>query len=462
MTHLHHPYLNIAQDYKGTDISHLLAWGNALAQAIALICDLETWLLTGRAAIVLCDNTEQAEAELKKVAKVAQMDFKFIPANEVLTTFKSDEHGLNQAPTLCVLEFGIWANAIESEEADNKEEITQIQNNIISVIQHSNANQPVVFVCVMTSLQFYHFHTMFKQAGLFDQRFVINKPSLQQLGEHFIQAIGTQHCDNSILQNTVKVGAMIKGTVTDARLAGIYAMHLIRLTKQQQRLLCYTDIVQVILSGISIGYQPVEINQEPLNHIAMHEAGHALMAIMDSQGQNMPEYISTIKSENYTGIVLESYDYNINITPYDSYKKIRHGIRVALAGRAAEEIMFGVENVDYETSKTDLYNANILSFRLFKMCGVSPDIEQEITTGNLLPNSNLLISIEDEITDLDKHHTNKIIGQYLQQQYQWLREQLKQHQPLLRAIANALLEKRVLVQTDIVQILQTENADFTS
>lgn len=461
MTHLHHPFLNISPDYKGTDISHLLAWGDALAKAIASKCDLETWLLTGRAATVLCDNTEQAQAELQKVAKIAQMDFKFIPDNEVLASFKSDELALNQSPTFCVLEFGFWAYAIESIEADNKEEITQIQNNIIRAIQLSNASQPVVFVCVMATHQFNHFHTMFKHAGLFDQRFVINKPSLQQLGEHFIQTIGAQHCDSSILQNIVKVGAVIKGTVKDTRVAGIYAMYLIRLAKQQQRLLCYTDIVQVILGSISIGYQPVEINQESINHIATHEAGHALMAMIDSQGQNIPEYISIIKSENYTGIVLESCEYNVNITPYDSYKKVRHGIRVALAGRAAEEIMFGVENVDYETSETDLHTANILSFRLFKMCGLSPDIEQEITTGNLLPNTNLLTLIEHEMTDLDKHHTNKIIAQYLQQQYQWVREQLKHQQPLLSAIANALLEKRVLVQADIVQILQAEKRSFS-
>lgn len=99
--------------------------------------------------------------------------------------------------------------------------------------------------------------------------------------------------------------------------------------------------------------------------------------------------------------------------------------------------------------------------KLFKRCSLSPDVEQAITTGNLLPNSNLLI-IENEMTELDEHHTKKMIGQYLQQQHQWVREQLKQQQPLFTAIANALLEKQVQVLTNIVKILQTKHADITS
>lgn len=461
MTQLHHPYLNITPDYKGTDISHLLAWGNALANSITSQCDLETWLLSGRAATVICDNIEQAQAELKKVAKVAQMDFKFITANEVLSTFKSDEHGLNQTPTFCVLEFGLWANAIETEEADNKEEITQIQNNIITAIQHSIAAQPLVFVCVMATHQFNHFHTMFKHAGLFDQRFVINKPSLQQLGEHFVKAIGVQHCDNNILQNQVKVGAVIKGTVTDTRLAGIYALHLIRLAKQEQRLLCFIDIVQVIFSGIGIGYQSVEMYQESIHNIATHEAGHALMAILDSGGENIPEYVSIIKCENYGGIVVESCNYNIKLGVISNYKNVRHTIRVALAGRVAEEIMFGVENTHYEGNESDLQNASQLCYQMFKCYGISPNIEQEISAEKILPNPNLRAFIEGEDTELDKHKTNLMVAKYLQEQYQAVREQLKQQQLLLSAIANELLEKRVLVQVDIMQILQAEKSKFS-
>jgi ATP-dependent Zn protease len=216
-------------------------------------------------------------------------------------------------------------------------------------------------------------------------------------------------------------------------------------------------LVEVLLSGTSIGYQADIHEEELLNHIATHEAGHALMSILDSDGQNIPEYISTFKSENFAGVVLESCDYNIRVKQHTSYKIIRHTIRVALAGRAAEELIFGVENVDYDGSSTDLLDAYMSCFRLFRNGGVSPVIEQEIATGKLLPNSNLVSYIELEQTDMHKYHTNKIIVKYLQQQNQWVREKLKQHVPLLKTISKELLKKRVLVQSEIKQLLQDSN-----
>jgi hypothetical protein len=41
----------------------------------------------------------------------------------------------------------------------------------------------------------------------------------------------------------------------------------------------------------------------------VHEAGHALIAILDSGGANIPDYVSVSPGKGFLGVSVESYGY---------------------------------------------------------------------------------------------------------------------------------------------------------
>ena len=91
--------------------------------------------------------------------------------------------------------------------------------------------------------------------------------------------------------------------------------------------------------------------------VATHETGHALVAMVESNFEAIPEFISISQTGNYLGIMLDNslFDQTNIIRSYEG--SIRE-IKVFLAGRTVYKLFIGKPNVGIEGASHDLYYAS--------------------------------------------------------------------------------------------------------
>lgn len=152
-------------------------------------------------------------------------------------------------------------------------------------------------------------------------------------------------------------------------------MHIIFDYKKQHSIInistldCYNNIINTaeFKYEIKIDKLRAEKNKGKQTHIAVHEAGHAVCAIVLEH--IFPEVVhSVVMNAKNTGFNLfNSEDYYFN-------KKKTHlnSIATMLAGYAAEEMIFGPENIS-NGSSSDINKATTELSLLYKNCGFLTD-----------------------------------------------------------------------------------------
>jgi ATP-dependent Zn protease len=179
------------------------------------------------------------------------------------------------------------------------------------------------------------------------------------------------------------------------------------------------------------------------------------VAIIDSAGQNIPDYASIIPAKDFQGVVLASTQYRVDSGPDWTYRKFRHRIRVGLAGRAAEELAFGVEGIS-NGSREDLKKASGLTGSAFLFWGFAPSMDREGQS-----ESNLLVAgldddrEPDKLSDPEVAHIQELSRAFLTTEYQFVRTLLTDHRSLLDTIAERLLVDPMLDQ-EALTALATE------
>jgi cell division protease FtsH len=146
---------------------------------------------------------------------------------------------------------------------------------------------------------------------------------------------GKPYCDSIGLDEIVEVtegfsGAQIENLLNEAML------NALRLNKTE---FCYKDF-DFVLNKMMAGWQPNEheFTSDIIDHIAIHEMGHALVGILSKHHSKVSKVVinlSSPKSPGYT--VFEGSTTNI----YMREALFEH-LMILLAGRIAEEVFYGV------------------------------------------------------------------------------------------------------------------------
>lgn len=170
---------------------------------------------------------------------------------------------------------------------------------------------------------------------------------------------------------------------------------------------------------------------------AYHEAGHALIAKLVSK-ENRVTKVSIIPSTRGMG------GFSLNIPPdkmYQTKKEILSNVMVALGGRAAEEFIYGKDNVTTGAS-SDLEKATEIVLALIGVYGM------DSSTGLL----NYNVAMSKELSgDINLLNRGKDI---LESLYKDTIDILKEHRDILENIAKALLEKEVLEEEEIDALIE--------
>jgi len=264
--------------------------------------------------------------------------------------------------------------------------------------------------------------------GRFDRRVEIGLPDLnarkQIIGLHIKDKPLSPEIDlDKLATDTVYFsGAMLEGLLNDA------AIHAARRTSENIEPQDITTAYYTALAG-SEKKDRSNIREKERTITAWHESGHAIAALVTNP-ENRVAKVTIIPSTTGAG------GFCVNIPPermYYTKQDLRQQIMVSLAGRAAEELHFGADNVT---------------------TGASNDIEKATTTAMQYVTK---FGMGNEIADMlllkDDRKVAQECGELVNNLYRETLTLLKNNFAALGTLAKKLLEQETVDGDEIVEIL---------
>ena len=400
-----------------------------------------SWDLVGRAVMIVNDSEEYTRRIVHEVAKISGYQVLELEADNVFNTFATGFDEVRE-PTIFLMKQGVWS--VEDKNHVSADEIRAFQENFPKLLGSIPNDKPLVFVT--HGKEYISLVEDLRTVGAFDRRFFIDDPSLLDRASSLFSLLTTDLCGKSLLDAPAKVGQLLECEVDSERRIALLSLALRRLAHREKRKIEYMDLVHYALHGTA------ECSMESLAHelrhnIAVHEAGHALISILDSSGLDVPDYAGIVPTQGTLGQVSASYSYLAGLSTYGSYKHKRHIVRVLLGGRAAEHLVLGVEAMSITSARGDLRHATNLAKELVGRSGISPTLEDDLTAG-----SNLLIRSSDT-SDVEKSRIESDARLFLSRQYDAVCEMMKSNLGKIEVIAQHLLQKNVLTQEDLMNIM---------
>lgn len=392
-----------------------------------------SWEIVGRAAMVINDSKEYGEKVIRQIAQDSGYQLKELEADKIFEFFASGFAEI-KTPTIVLMPLGVWSS--DTKDHANAEEIKAFHKKFAEIMSEIPADKHLVFVTYGDDPR--GLVEELRSPGAFDRRFFVDDVSLHDRGQAFIDTLPRDICGDTLLDNPEVIGQVLECEADDDRRAGLIALALKRLAHREGRKIQFSDMVNFALHGTG-EYVPNESRKGFRRSIALHEAGHALISIVDSSGMNIPDYAGVVPSVGTLGQVSASYEFLAAIPSIGNYKYKRHLVRVLLAGRAAEQLTVGIEDMSVTSARSDLRHATDIAKDLIGRYGISSTLEDESTAG-----SNLLLKSGTDISDAEKHRIENAARLFLSRQYDVVLDQLRTHRVFLEAIADRLVKQKVL------------------
>lgn len=416
-------------------------WAQELKVLSSKVRGTLSWPLVGRAVMLINDNEDYVLSVAHEAAKMADYKVVKVAGEEVFKYFAAGFDHIKE-PTLVILKQGIWSASAGAHK--NAEEINIFQQNFGKILAEIPEEKSLLFLTY--GEDYISLAEVYRSNGGFDRRFFIDDLSNSDRAEMFFAQIPKGICGESLLKNKEKVGQLLECEINSDRRLGLVCVALKRLANRENRQIELMDLLHFALHGTAecVINPPVEALKR---NIAVHEAGHALISILDSSGADVPDYAGIVPAQGTLGQVSMSYSYIAGLPSFGGYKHKRHMVRMLLAGRAAEHLVLGIEEVSATSAKADLRNASSIAKELVGRLGISGNFEDESTAGQ-----NLLIRSNDTSVN-EKYRIETEARLFLARQYEVVLDLLGKNRNKLMRIADQLLEKRVLTQTDLEKIM---------
>ncbi len=425
-------------------VGKIQGWVEELKKAKDSHLTAQDWHLLGR-AVMICHPVEELRTTLvKKIAHEAGFGYIGMTGVQFFEGVMEGTPIPDSCPLMIHVEQGVWSRKIE----DNPKAAEELVNFQTKDLPKYFAELPddLVVIFIVTGESYTDLQPSLRTVGSFDRRFDVADLTLADLGAWFLNLLGVEQCDETLTADTGRVGKLINDEFDDRRRQRLISLHLQRLAHREKRKLCFDDLVYFAVHGGAETEHPPEDDPTSLYRIAVHEAGHALVSIIDSNGRNMPDYTSIIPGGHFKGVVADSYAYSYALSGRYTYEDSRHKIRIQLAGRVAEAIEFGATNVSTFGARSDLRNATSWAKELVGICGFSAEQENPDAIRD-----NLAV-IDDEPSASEAAHIEFQTRLLLKRQYEAVERMILRNRPLLDAITNALLEHRILNQVELTKL----------
>jgi cell division protease FtsH len=350
-----------------------------------------------------------------------------------------------EEPTVVHLDAGAWqadthrlASQCQGEIPPALQEQLRHIRELQAAVMQALKSRPVVYLTL--TRQMAAFSAPLQQVGGFDRQIALGGPVQDMAGELWLAQLGD--CASASLQ---AAGAKVAGLLAETQLnPQTVLLRLRRLAADEGRSVELADLIDVLLRGTAQRDARDDANAEQrstLHRVAWHEAGHALMTVLDSDRQRVPDYASACRGTAFDGVVVSLQDAHQPFT----YAELRFEVRVALAGRAAEEVAYGSAQVS-NGSANDLAAATRKCTRAFSVGGLAPGMDDAEHSA-----SNLALVLGDD--PLAMEEVRGLVRRFLAQEYAHVLRTLRDHRHLLDALGERLVADRIVDQQEIQAIL---------
>lgn len=278
-----------------------------------------------------------------------------------------------------------------------------------------------------------------KRPGRFDRHIYVGKPSVEGRVDLFKLYLDKLETDetvdlNRLAQSTTGLsGAQISYIANEA---AILAMREDR-TKVSQY-----DI-EMARDRLLLGFENKsrEILEQEKEVTAYHESGHALVAHLCCQNAYVDK-ISIIPRGAAAGhtLVLDKHD-----RLFVGKNELRNSIKALLAGRAAEEIVYGKGNVTTGASN-DIERATAMASEYVKKYGFNNEIGLIYIPD--APNANPGIKSAQMVDRADME-----VKDLISQSYHECLELITSHKDVLEILAQELIKAETLTKQQVIEIL---------
>ncbi len=428
------------------DTELLQRWSIELRQAI-VDRGAEEWRLTGTALILQTSDEADFARLLLRVAEDAQMKFIRVPAIQVLDIHLDiRERYRHLAPVLVMLDHGGWLSGNpENNESDDGPKSNAFTAALGQALGKFDPTAPVVLAVCAESMD--NVSPDLMKIGRFDRAFKIEPPDALFLGQAFLQKLGGDLVDDAMKSVPAKVGLMLLGEFETPDSRDLAALRLQRLARKESRRLVFNDLANLVIrGGQEVGQKALKGSTDATRKkTALHEAGHACIAVIASNGDNVPDYASIVPARGFEGIVLESLAYYEDQDEF-TFQSLLLKVRIWLAGRAAEELFFGPVNVS-SGANSDLAAATRMCFRMFAYSGFHPGMDSMEVSA-----TNLAVLNWGEVDPMQNDRVRRDVRQFLEQQYHHVLKTLQENKPFVEAVADRLQWDPVVDQAEMTEI----------
>lgn len=281
--------------------------------------------------------------------------------------------------------------------------------------------------------------------GRFDRRIVVMRPDLKGR-----EAILQVHAKGKPLAEDVDLGEIAKITpgFTGADLANLLNEAALLAARRRDDKIRYTDISEAVFK-VTIGPEKKSrvINPEEKKLTAFHEAGHAVV-LREVSTTDRVERVSIIPAGGAGGYT--AFKPNEDIY-FKTRGQLTAEIKMALGGRAAEDIVFGEISTG---AGADLKEVNRIARAMVTKYGMSSRL------GNVVTGDEEEVFIGRDYGHVRNHSEalqaaiDEEIARILEEAYSDAKEILTVNRTLLNAVADRLLEKEKIESAEFEAIYQ--------
>jgi ATP-dependent Zn protease len=312
---------------------------------------------------------------------------------------------------------------------------TEVVNALLEQIQGFNSQQPVFVIGATNHPEMVD--PALRRAGRLDKLVYIPRPNVEALKsiyEYYLSK--TELLGKKVDAIDTKFLAGLSFGLTGADVESMVRGGARRARKSQQAL-NQQHLVDEITGKSRQETESNRLTPEEMRLIAVHESGHALMQHLN--GNQEIAYVSIVPRENGSlGFVANMPSSSKSFTR----KQYAERLQTLLAGRAAEEIVFGKEHVSGgaggDSTGSDLAIATRIASDMICRMGMGRN-------GSLLwKSAGEQQALEDEIEKL------------LQEAYNTALTKLEANRKPLDALTHALVEKQELMGSEVMRIVEAK------
>ena len=282
--------------------------------------------------------------------------------------------------------------------------------------------------------------------GRFDRRVPVELPDLQ--GREAILKVHGRHVH---IDADVDWSAIARATAgaSGAELANIVNEAALRAVRQGRKTVTQADLeesVETVIAGAQ--RKNAVISPEEKKMVAYHEVGHALVAALQTHSAPVTKITIIPRTSGALGYTMQVDEGQRNLM---SRAELVNKIATLTGGRAAEELIFGADNITTGASN-DIEQATKLARAMITRYGMTEQFDMvalETVQNQYLGGDTSLACSAETAAEIDRQ-----VVATVKAAHQKALALLRDHEDQLRKLAGYLLEKETITGQEFMDLLK--------